>query len=58
MAEDRAGGYGARVCEAFFEPDVWVLETFHEEVAQDGVEMFADVAVGFNAMVDGFGLRF
>lgn len=57
MAEDGAGGHGARVCESLFEPDVRVLEAFREEVAQDGMELVADLAVDFDAVVDGFGLR-
>ena len=57
VPEDGTGGYGARVCEALFEPDVWVFEAFHEEVAEDRVELVADLAVDFDAVVDGSGLR-
>lgn len=57
MAEDRARRHRARICKPFFEPDVWVEETFHEEVAQDGMELVTDAAVNLDALLHGFGLR-
>ena len=57
MTKDGAGRHGACICEPLFKPDVRVLETFHEEVAQDGVELVTDIAVGLDALVDRFGLH-
>ena len=57
MAKDGAGSHGACIREPLFKPDVWVLEAFHEEVAQDRMELFADAAVGFDALVNRLGLH-
>ena len=58
VAEDANGGGGAGIGKAFVEPVVWGLEALHEEVPQHGVEMVADGAEGFDAVVHTFGLRF
>lgn len=58
VAEDGDGGRGACVREAFVEPVVWGFEAFHEEVAEHRVEVVADLAEGFDAVVDGFWLGF
>ena len=56
MAEHGASCHGARVCEPLLEPDVRILEPFHEEVAKNGLEFLADAAVYLDALIDGLGL--
>ena len=58
VAEDGDGGRGTRVREAFVEPVVRAFEALHEKVAEHRVEVVADLAEGFDAVVDGFGLGF
>lgn len=56
VAEDRDGGCRACVGESFVKPVVWVFEPFHEEVAEDRVEVVNDLAKGFDALVYRFAL--
>ena len=51
VAEDADGGGGARVCEALVEPVVRGHVFFLEEVAEHGVELFADLSEDLDAVV-------
>lgn len=57
MAEDRASCHRSRIREPLLKPDLRVLETFHKEVAQDGMELVTDTAVHLDTLVNGLGLR-
>lgn len=56
VAEDRDRGCRASIGESFIKPVVWVFESFHEEVAEDRVEVVNDLAKGFDALVYRFAL--
>ena len=56
VAENGNGGRGAGIREPFIKPVVWVFETFHEEVAEDRVEVVNHLAKGFDALVYRFAL--
>lgn len=56
VAEDRDGSCRASIGESFIKPVVWVFEAFHEEVAEDRVEVVNDLSKGFDALVYRFAL--
>lgn len=56
VAEDGDGGCGASIRDPFVEPVVRVFETFHEEVAEDRVEVVNHLAKCFDALVNRFAL--
>ena len=57
VPEDGDGGRGSRVREPPVEPFVRVLEAFHEEVAEHGVEVVGHLPEDFDAVFDALGLR-